>query len=139
MKFGIGQRLILSFLLVAVLVGVVGTVEYITDRKTRDQVNTITEVEAPGLVKLSELKSHILVSIEGAFGYPLLGDQNEKEEFYSGIGLFDTTAAEFKVIARIGRVGQEEETELFERIVATKKSFEITAATSFASSAAKAS
>ncbi len=127
MRMSIGQKLTLSFLLVALLVGVLGIVSYSNMRETGKQVDVITELETPALIKLTEMKSRILEGIQEAFAYPLLGDPLEKAEFYTNLEQFDTLVAEFKEIAHIGRPGQTEETQLLNQIVAAKEALKIVA------------
>ena len=131
MRVSIGQKLTLSFLLVALLVGVLGIVGYSNMRATGKQVDVITELETPGLVKLTEMKSQLLEGIEGALAYPLLDDPSEKAEFYEKLRQFDIFAAEFEEITHIGQPGQEEETELFKQIVTSKEAFVKTAVNIF--------
>ena len=133
MRISIGQKLTLSFLLVALLVGLLGFVGYSNMRETAKQVDVITDLEIPGLVKLTQMKSQILEGIEEAFAYPLLNDPLEKAEFYEKLDQFDTFAAEFEEIALIGRRGQEEETELFNQIVTAKVALVIAAGSMFES------
>lgn len=121
MRVSIGQKLTLSFLLVALLVGVLGIVGYSNMRETGKQVDVIRE-KSDGLVKLSEMKSYVLEAISEALAYPLLDDPSEKAEFYEKLDQFDASAAEFLVIAHIGHLGQEEETELFNQMVTAKES-----------------
>ncbi len=133
MRISIGQKLTLSFLLVALLVGLLGFVGYSNMRETAKQVDVITDLEIPGLVKLTQMKSHILEGIEEAFAYPLLNDPLEKTEFYEKLDQFDTSVAEFEEIVHIGRLGQEEETELFNQIVTAKGALAIAADNMFES------
>ena len=77
MRVSIGQKLTLSFLLVALLVGVLGIVGYSNMRETGKQVDVIEE-ELDGLVISTDMESRILEGIEEAFAYPLLDDPLEK-------------------------------------------------------------
>ena len=119
-------------MLVALLVGLLGFVGYANMRETARQVDVIAE-ETAGLTKLSEMKFHILEGIEEAFAYPLSGDPSEKVEFYEKLEYFDSSAAEFKEISHIGRRGQEEESELFNQILAAKEGLAIAADNMFKS------
>lgn len=68
------------------------------------------------------MKSYVLEAIGEAIAYPLSNDPSEKAEFYEKLDQFDTSAAEFVMIAHIGQLGQEEETELFNQMVTAKES-----------------
>ena len=105
MRVTIGQKLTLSFLLVALLVGVLGLIGYFNTKETAKDVEVIANVELPGLVKLAEMKSHVLEAVEEAFAYPLLDDPVEKAEFFHNLEQFDTSAAALKETARIGQRG----------------------------------
>ena len=96
MRVSIRKKLTLSFLMVALLVGVLGFFGYSNLKDTANQVAVITERETPALVKLFEMKSLILEGVEGAFGYPLLDEPLEKVEFFDNLERFDTSAAEFR-------------------------------------------
>ena len=133
MRVTIGQKLTLSFLLVALLVGVLGLIGYFNTKETAKDVEVIANVELPGLVKLAEMKSHVLEAVEEAFAYPLLDDPVEKAEFFHNLEQFDTSAAALKETARIGQRGQQEETELFNQIVAGKEALVIAGGTMFES------
>ncbi|MCH8297303.1 MAG: HAMP domain-containing protein [Chloroflexi bacterium] len=133
MRISIGQKLTLSFLLVSLLVGILGFVGFTNMMETAKQIDVITEQETPALIKLTEIKSHILEGIEEAFAYPLLGDPVEKTEFYTNLEQFDASVAEFREIARIGQPGQTEETQLFKQIVAAKEALKIVADNMFES------
>ena len=128
----IRRKLTLSFLLIALLVGVLGFIGYSNMKEISKQVDVITR-ETASLVNLSEMKSHALEGIEEGFAYPLLDDPLEKAEFYNKLDQFDTTAAAFKETARIGQRGQEEETELFKQIVTAKEALAIAAGNMFES------
>jgi len=133
MRVSIGQKITISFLLVALLVGLLGFLGYSNMKATAKQVEVITQHETPALVKLTEMKSHIQESIEEALAYLLLEDQREKTQFYTTLEHFETAAAEFTGIARIGQPGQEEETELFNQIVTAKEALAIAAGDMFES------
>ena len=89
--------------MVALLVGVIGVVGYTNMRETGNQVDVITEVETPALVRLAEIKLHILVAVESAFAFPLLDDPNEIALFHTNLEQFDTAVAEFREIAHLGQ------------------------------------
>jgi len=117
----IHYKLILGFLAVALLVVVVGIVGYFEIGKIHDSVDEITEFRTPALIKLSQMKAAILEGIEESFAYLLLNDLNEKVEFYEKMDEFDRLTDEFNVLEPIGKVGEEEETELFNKIITTKQ------------------
>jgi len=123
----IGVKLILGFVGVALLVGIVGFTGYNSNGKILENVEIITKTETPALIKLSEMRSTFLKGVKEVYAYPLLNDPNEKEKFYGKMGEFDILAGEFESIARIGQAGQEEESELFNKIVANKKDLVISA------------
>ena len=107
-RISIGQKLTLSYLLLALLVGVLGFVGYSNMRETRKQVDVMRR-ESDGLRTLSDMKSHVLEGIEEAFAYPLLNDPHEKEEFYAKLDNFDTFVASFSEGPFSITRGQEEE------------------------------
>ena len=129
----IRKKLTSSFLLVALLVGVLRFFGYSNLKDTANQVDVITEQETPALAKLSEIKSFILEAVEEAFAYPLLDEPQEKVEFFDNLEQFDTSVGEFREIAHIGQRGQEEETELLHQIVSAKEATAISARNMFES------
>jgi len=131
MRISIGQKLTISFLSMALLVGIVGIVGYSNMRTTINHVNAIAEEETPALIKLNEMKSNVLEAIGEAFAYPLLDNPQEKAAFYEKLDQFDTFAAEFEDIARIGQAGEEEETEVYKQMVAARQSLTIAASDMF--------
>lgn len=132
MRISIGRKLTISYLLVALLVGVLGVIGYSNMRETGKQVDVIRE-ESARLVILTDMKSQILEGIEEAFAYPLLDDPQEKAEFYEKLDQFDSMAAQFEHIARVGLPGQEVETELYKQIITAKGVLEIAAGNMFES------
>ena len=132
MKISIGQKLTLSYLLLALLVGVLGFVGYSNMRETGKQVAVIRR-ESDGLRTLSDMKSHVLEGIEEAFAYPLLNDPHEKEEFYAKLDNFDTFVASFSEGPFSITRGQEEEFELLNQIVSAKEALAIAAGNMFES------
>ena len=131
MRIGIGQKLTGSFLIVALLVGVLGYIGYSNSRDTAKQANVTADFEIPALIKLNEMKSLILEGIEKALSYPLLDDPKEKAEFYKNLDQFGIFAAEFEEIAHLGERGQEEETELFHQIISANEALAMAAAIFF--------
>ncbi len=117
----IGHKSILGFVGIALLVGVVGYIEYYEIGQINKDVKAITEFHTPALLHLSTMKAKILEGIQEAFAYPLLDAQIEKDEFYEKMDEFDKAVDEFKVVAHIDRPGEKEESELFNKIVAVKK------------------
>ena len=132
MRISIGRKLTISYLLVALLVGVLGVIGYSNMRETGKQVDVIRE-ESARLVILTDMKSQILEGIEEAFAYPLLDDPQEKAEFYEKLDQFDSMAAQFEHIARVGLPGHEVETELYKQIITAKGVLEIAAGNMFES------
>ena len=132
MRISIGRKLTISYLLVALLVGVLGVIGYSNMRETGKQVDVIRE-ESARLVILTDMKSQIIEGIEEAFAYPLLDDPQEKAEFYEKLDQFDSMAAQFEHIARVGLPGQEVETELYKQIITAKGVLEIAAGNMFES------
>ena len=132
MTISLKLKLTVSFLLVALLVGVLGIVGYSNMRETAKQVDVIEE-ESNGLSILTDMKSRILEGIKEAFAYPLLNDPMEKSEFLEKLDLFDTFAASFMENASLRQRGQEEESELFNQIVSAKEALAIAADNMFES------
>jgi len=133
MRVSIGQKLTLSFLLVALLVGVLGFVGYSNMKETEKDIDVITKRETPDIVRLAEMKSQVLEGVEEAFAYPLLDDPVEKAEFYEKLEQFDISAAAFKETNHIGQHEEEEENALFNRLVAAKEALAIAAGDMFES------
>ena len=132
MRVNIGQKLTLSFLLVALLVGVLGFVGYSGMKDAADHVEVMADREVPAVLELAEMKSYVLEGVHEALAYPLLGDPLEKAEFYHKLEQFDASAIAFEEIDLTERTGQpEEEVELFSQLITAKESLLLAADTMF--------
>ena len=118
--------LILSFLLVALLVGVLGAFGYSNLKHTANQVDVITDRETPILVRLSEMKSNILDDVEGGFAN-LTDAPPDKVESFEIPDPSNTSVAKIGEIADTGQGGQEEQTELLENMVSARRTMIIAA------------
>lgn len=130
MRLTIVQRLTISFLLIAVLVGVLGIVGYSNTREIEKLVKVIGE-ESDRVVLLSDMKSHVLEGVEEAFAYPLLGDPLEKAEFFEDLERFDASVASFREGPSRRPQEKSEETHSFIPIVAAKAALEFSAINMF--------
>lgn len=116
----IRTKLILSFLLIALLVGVLGVFGYSNLNDTSNQVDVITEQETPVLVRLNEMKSNILENVEEGIAN-LSEEPVENVETFENPERFNTSVAELEEIANIDQVGQVEQSELLGNMVAARR------------------
>ena len=128
----IRQKVNISFLLFALLVGVLGILGYYNMRETERQVDVIIQ-ESEGLLILRDMKEQIIEGIEEALAYLRLGDPLEKERFYRNLEGFDISSASFEEIGSFHHVGQEEEDELFKKITASRQALAIASGNMFES------
>jgi len=129
-RVSIGKKLSLGFLSLALLVGALGFVGYSNLSETGNQTDVIEE-ESNNLIILNEMKAEILEATEEALAYSRLGDPIEKQQFYSKIEGFDAAAASFVEASSFRQLGQHEETELFDQIIAAKRDVTIAVTTMF--------
>jgi len=120
-KIGFKNKILAVFLLLSLLIGVIGFVSYIEIIEVQDDLSNIADFQTPALIKLNEMKAAILEGIEEAFAYPLLDAVIEKEEFYENMNRFDLLTEEFVLIAHIGEVDEQIETQLLNKIILTKE------------------
>ena len=111
MIFSIKKRLIFSFLLVALLVGLLGFFGYANLKDTADQVDVITERETPVLAKLSTIKSRALKNLEETLSLA------KSEELMENVELIERLDDLGKIDSTGGEIGEGGEIELLEEIV----------------------
>ena len=121
MRLGIRQKLTISYLLIALFVGLLGFVSYYGFKGTAQQSDVITKLEVPNLVLLSKMESDILEGMRDAITYPLLNDSEGKIGFYEQLNQFEIAAATFKEDNHIGDDGKPIETELFKGLISSKE------------------
>ena len=109
----IRTKLILSFLLIALLVGVLGVFGYSNLKNTSKQVDVITEGETPILVRLTEMRSIILEGVEEQIAK--LSDER----------LEDVESPDDPIV----QSGQEEQAELLGKMVTARQAMIIAART----------
>ena len=121
----IRTKLTLSFLLVALLVGVLGFFGYSNLKDTANQVDVITERETPAIDRLFAIKSQVLDRLEktgGFFGPNEPAGNAGLVDPDSDVSQSDSTFGESREIATVREGGQEAESRLLEQAVIARLS-----------------